>query len=178
MPRISAFHGIVITMYYREHGVPHFHARYAEHNASVAIDTLDVLEGSLPSPALTLVRRWAELHRGELVTNWEHARNKDPWKKSIRCPSIKAMNGIAQVTHADALGGHRLFLRFADGAEGELDFSTESWDGVFAPLEDPAYFARVEVDEELGTIIWPNGADVAPETLYLWIAEQRRYVPA
>lgn len=43
--------------------------------------------------------------------------------------------------------------------------------------EDPAYFARVEVDEELGTIALPNGADIAPETLYLWITEQRRYVP-
>jgi len=67
MPRLSAFHGIGITMYYREHGVPHFHARYAEHDASVAIDTLDVLEGSLPGPTLGLVRKWAELHRDELT---------------------------------------------------------------------------------------------------------------
>jgi hypothetical protein len=78
MPRISAFHGVVITMYYREHGVPHFHARYAEHDASVAIDTLDVLEGSLPRPTLGLVREWAELHRDELTANWERARDKDP----------------------------------------------------------------------------------------------------
>jgi hypothetical protein len=41
-------------------------------------------------------------------------------------------------------------------------FSTEAWDGVFAPLSDPTYFARVELDEGLGTIVWPNGADVAP----------------
>lgn len=88
------------------------------------------------------------------------------------------MSEIIHVTNVEALGGHRLSLRFADGAEGELDFSTESWRGVFAPLEDPAYFARVAVNEELGTIVWPNGAAVAPETLYLWVTEQRRYVPA
>ena len=40
MPRISAFYGIVIAMFYEEHGVPHFHARYAEHDASIAIATL------------------------------------------------------------------------------------------------------------------------------------------
>lgn len=68
----------MITMYYREHGVPHSHARYAEHDASVAIDTLDVLEGSLPNPALGLVRKWAGLHRDELTANWERARCKDP----------------------------------------------------------------------------------------------------
>jgi hypothetical protein len=78
MPRISAFHGVVISMYYREHGVRHFHARYAEHDASVAIDTLNVLEGSLPTPILALVRMWAELHRDELAANWERARRRDP----------------------------------------------------------------------------------------------------
>lgn len=45
------------------------------------------------------------------------------------------------------------------------------------PLQNPAYFARVEVDEELGTIAWPNGADIAPETLHRWVTEQRAYVP-
>jgi Domain of unknown function (DUF4160) len=78
MPRISAFHGVVITMYYREHGVPHFHARYADYAASIAIDTLDFLEGALPAATLRLVREWAELHRDELMANWERARNKDP----------------------------------------------------------------------------------------------------
>lgn len=78
MPRISAFYGIVIAMYYDEHGVPHFHARYAEHDASIAIDTLEILGGSLPRRALTLVREWAEQHREELEANWERARDEQP----------------------------------------------------------------------------------------------------
>jgi hypothetical protein len=88
------------------------------------------------------------------------------------------MSEIVHVTNAEPLGEHRLFLRFEDGTEGELDFSTESWHGVFGPLADPTYFARVQVDEELGTIVWPNGADVAPESLYRWVSERRGRVPA
>jgi hypothetical protein len=74
MPRISSFYGIVIAMYYEEHGVPHFHAHYAEHGASISIETLELLGGSLPSRALSLVREWADLHRDELIANWQRAR--------------------------------------------------------------------------------------------------------
>ena len=78
VPRISAFYGIVIAMYFDEHGVPHFHARYAGQRASVAIATLEVLAGSLPERALRLVHEWAALHRGELEENWLRARDELP----------------------------------------------------------------------------------------------------
>jgi hypothetical protein len=78
LPRISSFYGIVIAMYYREHGRPHFHAGYGEHRATVAIDTLEVLAGSLPERALRLVREWGELHRFELGVNWRRARTSEP----------------------------------------------------------------------------------------------------
>jgi hypothetical protein len=76
------------------------------------------------------------------------------------------MGKIVHVTEVEPLGAHRLRLGFEDGIEGELDFSDEAWEGVFAPLADPAAFARVELDPGLGTIVWPGGADIAPETLY------------
>ena len=61
---------------------------------------------------------------------------------------------------------HVLRLLFTDGTAGDVDFSAERWTGVLAPLNDPAYFAQVAVDAEAGTIVWPNGIDLAPEPLY------------
>ena len=61
------------------------------------------------------------------------------------------------------LGGHRIWLRFDDGVEGEVDLATDLWGEVFEPLRDPSYFARFSVDD---TLVWPNGADFAPEFLY------------
>ncbi len=61
---------------------------------------------------------------------------------------------------------HIVWLRFEDGAEGEIDLAKSLRGPVFEPLQDPAFFARVRVNPELGTIVWPNGADIAPETLY------------
>jgi hypothetical protein len=88
------------------------------------------------------------------------------------------MAEIVHVTEVEPMGGHRLRLRFEDGAEGELDLATQPRRGVFAPLDDPTYFARVELDEELGTIVWPNGADIAPETLHRWVTEHVEDAPA
>ena len=66
------------------------------------------------------------------------------------------------------LGAHRLYLRFEDGVSGELDFAARlRFDGVFAPLREPAVFAQVRVDPELGTVVWPNGTDLDPHVLYL-----------
>ena len=73
MPRICSFYGVVVAMYYREHGVPHFHAFYGEYEASIAIETLDALHGNLPPRALRLVKQWAALHRVELLKNWNLA---------------------------------------------------------------------------------------------------------
>jgi uncharacterized protein DUF2442 len=59
------------------------------------------------------------------------------------------------------------------GAEGE-----QRWRGVFEPLRDADFFAKVELDEELGTIVWPNGADLAPETLHEWVTRNLSPTPA
>jgi hypothetical protein len=76
------------------------------------------------------------------------------------------MYKLVRTTGVEVIGDHRLHVTFEDGAEGEVDFSHHRWNGVFAPLEDPAYFALVRLG--LSTIVWPNDADIAPETLYHW----------
>ncbi len=78
MPRLSAFFGIVVSMYYEDHLPPHFHAVYGGARAAIRIDTLEVLRGSLPRRALALVVEWAILHRTELAADWERARRLEP----------------------------------------------------------------------------------------------------
>jgi len=60
----------------------------------------------------------------------------------------------------------RIWLRFADGLEGEIDLEPELQGEVFEPLRDPQMFARLRMDPELNTVVWPTGADFAPEFLY------------
>ncbi|MCC5847910.1 MAG: DUF4160 domain-containing protein [Verrucomicrobia bacterium] len=71
MPVIARFYGILIKMYFREHGVPHFHAVYAEFNGVFDLNTLEMIEGDLPPRAQRLVRDWAERYKGELQRMWE-----------------------------------------------------------------------------------------------------------
>jgi hypothetical protein len=77
MPRISSFYGIVIEIYYEDHGFPHFHAKHADGRAKIRIDTLEALETTLPRRQLRLVLAWAELHKAELEENWNRARTSE-----------------------------------------------------------------------------------------------------
>lgn len=76
--------------------------------------------------------------------------------------------GPPDVISVRPAGGFELRLRFEDGTEGDVDLEAVvgKFAGVFEPLRRPTYFARVRVNRSLGTIQWPNGADIAPETLY------------
>ena len=78
MPRISAFYGIAIYMYFSDHRPPHFHAIYGDDEAVVSIETSFVLRGDLPMRAIRLVQAWARRHRGELLENWNMAREGRP----------------------------------------------------------------------------------------------------
>ena len=78
MPTISTFYGIVISLYFldnRRHHRAHIHARYQNEEAEIAIPEGDVLEGSLPPGKMKLVLAWIEIHRDDLVADWELAVN-------------------------------------------------------------------------------------------------------
>jgi hypothetical protein len=81
MPEISRFFGIVIRMYWNDHMMPHFHASYAEHEATFAITSLGLLAGSLPSRRHLLVVEWALQHQAELLADWERARLEQPLER-------------------------------------------------------------------------------------------------
>jgi hypothetical protein len=77
------------------------------------------------------------------------------------------MSDLHDVEEVQHRGGYRLYLRFDDGVEGEIDLAEVfPFDGVFAALKDVREFAKVGLYPDGATICWPNGADVAPETLY------------
>lgn len=75
MPEISLFFGIRITINYNDHVPPHFHAEYNGEKALVDIINVRIIKGYLPKRQLKLVLAWAEIHKDELMQNWELARN-------------------------------------------------------------------------------------------------------
>ena len=79
MPEISRFLGIVIAMYYNEHGAPHFHASYGDYDIKVYIET-GVVEGKFPKRALRAVLDWNDEHMQELLNDWELARKGEALK--------------------------------------------------------------------------------------------------
>ncbi len=81
MPRLSQFYGLTISMFYNDHGVPHFHADYGTARAAIEIATGNVLAGSLPRNALRMVKEWAALHRAELGAQWALAEANKPLGK-------------------------------------------------------------------------------------------------
>lgn len=78
------------------------------------------------------------------------------------------------VTEVEVLAGYCLDLTFSDGLHGQIDLSSRllGRGGVYQPLEDPAFFRKVCVDADLGTIVWPNGVDICPDLLHSLVAGQ------
>jgi len=71
-----------------------------------------------------------------------------------------------EVMEARYVGAYVIWLRFRDGTAGEVDLSRELWGEVFEPLRDPDCFKMFTIDPEGRTLVWPNGADFAPEFLH------------
>jgi hypothetical protein len=80
MPTISMFYGILVLMFFRDnvrHHLPHIHARYQSDEAAVSIESGNVLDGNLPAKQLKMVQAWIEIHKEELMVDWELAVNGD-----------------------------------------------------------------------------------------------------
>lgn len=73
MPELCRFHGVVITIYADDHPGPHFHARYGEHDAQIAISGPEIVAGRLPRTTQRRVLRWAQVRQSELWEAWDRA---------------------------------------------------------------------------------------------------------
>lgn len=80
MPEISSFYGIVISMFFSDHNPPHFHVRYQGYEATIDIAT-GTIRGNLPRRALNLVYEWLDLHKDELLRNWEKMKKAEPFDR-------------------------------------------------------------------------------------------------
>ncbi len=86
---------------------------------------------------------------------------------------------LKDIVKVKSLKGFRLYLEFEDGAKGEVDIrKLIKFRGVFKPLKDESFFAKVEVNPEWGTIFWPNGADLDPDVLYSIVTDEEIKIPA
>jgi Protein of unknown function (DUF2442) len=72
---------------------------------------------------------------------------------------------LPRVKEARYIANYTVWVRFSDGAEGEVDLANELYGEMFDPLKAPEYFKSFRVHPELHTLVWPNGADFAPEFL-------------
>lgn len=77
-------------------------------------------------------------------------------------------------THVQPLSGYRLYVRFNNGVAGEVSLADELWGEMFEPLKDEALFATARHDDQAGTVVWANGADLAPEFLLERLQAQLR----
>ena len=80
MPEISRFYGIIIQMFYNDHNPPHFHVEYGEYKAVINFED-EIVKGFMPKRALTLVFEWMEIHKQELLEDWELAKAGKPLNK-------------------------------------------------------------------------------------------------
>ena len=75
---------------------------------------------------------------------------------------------LVRVTSVELAGGYSLKIQFDDQTEKLIDLKPVLHGEIFSPLKDPELFQKVTVDTEIGTLVWPNGADFDPDTLYCW----------
>ena len=83
-------------------------------------------------------------------------------------PTIKMMHPIYRVQSFEILGSFTLRVHFDDGTKQVIDFQPVLAGDLYGPLCDPNLFAQVQVDPEVHTLVWPNGADFDPATLHDW----------
>lgn len=75
MLEICRFYGIIVWLYWNDHAAPHFHAKYNGEEVLLLIDSWEIYSGAIPKRAMKLVIEWADLHREEIMKDWEDATN-------------------------------------------------------------------------------------------------------
>ena len=161
MPRISQFFGISIYMHFDEHLPPHFHALYADDEAQIEIESLNVMRGRLHPRPVACARMGTNAQKGA-------SRELAPRNKSATAAANSpSLDKLVRVKKARHVRDYVIEFTFTDGSVREIDLDRYLWGPVFEPVRNPDYFRRFKVDRVSRTITWPNGADIDPDVLYL-----------
>jgi hypothetical protein len=161
MPELSRFFGIVIGIFYREHGRQHFHAVYGElKRLSISTQAHNIWR--VTQRSLNPCERMASGPRcgtkGELRVGTAAQDSKENCTIEVRTMKY-------HVIAAEYVSGYVIRLKFRDGTAGEIDLSEELNGPIFEPLRNIETFKQFKVHPEFHTVVWPNGADLAPEFL-------------
>ena len=114
MSEISCFLGVVICMYYDDHNAPHFHAKYNGYEVTIEIESGQVI-GTFPKRALKALLDWHEIHKEELMINWQLALNDQPLNK------IESLEYVMfkHVIDAKYIEDYKIWIIFNDGKQGK-----------------------------------------------------------
>jgi hypothetical protein len=172
MPELSRFYGIVIRMYsepFAPHHRPHFHAYYQESVAIYTFEPVELIAGSFQpvnsawlKPGQNCTRMsydgignsyWAVADRNRLLRSNKFDRMKHP---------------IHRVVGFSIVGPYTLEIEFDDRTGRKINFTPVLKGELFGELRDLTLFEKVELDPEVHTLVWPNGADFDPATLHDW----------
>ncbi|MFM7375590.1 MAG: DUF2442 domain-containing protein [Chthoniobacterales bacterium] len=85
---------------------------------------------------------------------------------------------IYRITNCECVAPYALRLRFNDGLEATVDLSDVLEGEIYGPLRDPFVFSRVALDSDVGTVVWPNGADFDPAVLHDWPVHKEAFADA
>ena len=132
------------------------------------IEDVSVLEGK-PNPRGLWARDgMAALHQEELRAVWAQVQLTRSLVRSNL--SRRKAEMLHRIVAAKALPSHRLWVRFENGVEGEVDVSDLVGKGIFKAWQEPEFFNQVFIDEESGTVTWPGNLDLAPDAPYRDVA--------
>ncbi len=157
------FYGIIIRMFNydnQKHHTPHIHAEYQDDNAIFSIEDGKIIEGNLSNKARKLVEAWLEIHKEELMANWNLA------VKGEKIFKIKPLDwGITmlKIKKIDPLNNYQLQVIFENNDERICDISNFLEKGIFTELKDTSTFRQVRNTGYSAE--WPNEADLSSDTL-------------
>lgn len=146
----------------KQHHIPHIHAKFQSDEVVVSIPDCDILEGNFPNNKMKLLQAWVEIHKDELLADWQLASNGEQVFKNRRF-KIELMN--PRVKSVKPQNNYRLLLEFTNGEWRIFDVTPYLDKGIFKELKSAEMFLSVKIAD--GTVQWQNEADFCPDTLYI-----------